>query len=99
MFLNCKHHGKFPLLNVLFDERRAHSGCDIPVNVPDIVFRGVFAHLVELDAAPLEHAVIGACGDVVDNTPGPYFDPSDLRNYVLCIDHFIRLICFATRDS
>ncbi len=67
-----KHHGQLPLLFVNFYERLVLTGCDVPVDITDVVAGLVFPDLGKYHATPLEGCVILSREDVLTQSAGLY---------------------------
>ncbi len=76
--VNHQHHRQLPLLLEDLHEGGAAPGRDVPVDVADVVAVLVLADLGEAHAAPLEHRVVLAGEDLVDQAPRPDLDPTNL---------------------
>ena len=72
-----QHHRQFALLAVALHERPAHAIGDVPINVAHLVAGDVLAQLLEIHAAPLEVAEVGAHHRVVDQAVGAHLDAAD----------------------
>ena len=76
--IDQQHDRELALLDILFDERRAHARGNVPVDRTHVVAGHILANLGELDPAALEHAVILAGENAVDQAPGLDRDLTDL---------------------
>ena len=73
-----QHHRELALLDEALDERLAEAGRHVPVDVAHLVPGDVAAHLLELDAPPLEDALGVAREEVRDEMPAADLEPPDL---------------------
>jgi hypothetical protein len=75
--IHRQHHGEFALLAEAFDERAAHAIGDVPVNAAHVIAGHVFAQFLEVHAAPLEPAEVGAHHHVIHQPVGARFHAAD----------------------
>ena len=72
-----QHHRQFALLAVALHERPPHAIGDVPVNVADLIAGDILAQLLEIHAAALEVAQVGAHHGVVDQAVGAHLHAAD----------------------
>ena len=72
------HHRHLALLDVLLDVRHAGARSHVPVDAPHFIARLVFAHFVEIHAAPLEDRMVLAGHEILDEPHGAQLDLPDL---------------------
>ena len=75
--IHGKDQGHFTLFHETLDIGLARACRDIPVDIADIVTGRVFAHLVKLHAATLEHAFVLASEARIHGPLGQYLNVSD----------------------
>ena len=80
--IHQEHDGQLALFNIAFDERFAHAGGHVPINIADFVANLVRAHLIEFHAVSFEDGVVLPGEAVVHQAAGADFDAANFAEQV-----------------